>query len=126
MHERDALVAQIEVDLPGDVALVELIEQGLRIGVEQLGVAAHHPADERPSGQLVELLGFERLDLAHAVLESLRDVGDRQRSLGAQPSERPPGPGTSGRRTGFGRLVHSNRPFCSSWYSFDPGKRRRS
>jgi len=34
--------------------LVELIEQGLRIGVEQLGVAAHHPAHERRSGQLVE------------------------------------------------------------------------
>src|SRR6266705_1041484 len=126
MHERDALVAQIEVDLLGDVALLELIEQRLRIGVEQLGVAAQHSADERRSGQLVELLGFERLDLARAVLESLRDVGDRQLALSAQRSEHPPGSGPGGRRTGFGRLIHSIRPFCSSWYSFDPGKRRRS
>jgi len=28
MHERDALVAQVEVDLRGNVALVELVEQG--------------------------------------------------------------------------------------------------
>src|SRR6267378_464917 len=95
MHERDALVAQVEVDLPGNVALVEL-------------------------------LGLERLDLARTVFESLRDVGDRQLALDAHLSEHPPGSGPGGRRTEFGRFVHSNRPFCSSWYSFDPGKRRRS
>src|SRR5216117_1345484 len=116
MYERDALVAQIEVYLPGHIALFELNEQGLRVRLEQLGVAAHHPADERRSRQLVELLGFERLDLARAVLEPLRYVRDRELALGAQLSEHPPGSGPGGRHTGFSRLVHSNRPFCSSWY----------
>jgi len=94
--------------------LVELIEQGLRVRLKQLGVAAHHPAHERRSGQLVELLGFERLDLAHAVLESLRDVGDRQLALGAQLSEHPPGSGPAegapGSAVSFIRTVLSAVP----------------
>src|SRR5260221_501791 len=122
----DALVAQIEVDLPGDVTLVKRAQDRLRIRFEQLGVTAHHASHERRSGQLVELLRFERLDLTHAVFESLRDVGDRQLALGAQLREQPSGPGVDGRCVGFDRLVHSNRPFCSSWYSFEPGKRLRS
>src|SRR3989442_465899 len=63
---------------------------------------------------------------AHAVLESLRDIGDRQLTLEAQLREHASGPGFDGRSAGFNFLIHSNRPFCSSWYSFDPGKRRRS
>src|SRR6267378_733097 len=124
--EGDALVAQIEVDLPGKVTLLERAQNRLRIRFEQLGIAAHHPAHERRSGQLVELLGFERLDLTHAVFESLRDVGDRQLTLGAQLREQLSGPARDGRYVGFEPLVHSNRPFCSSWYSFEPGKRLRS
>src|SRR5258708_530365 len=122
----DALVAQIEVDFPRNVTLLERAQNRLRIRFEQLGVTAHHPAHEGRSGQLVELLGFERLDLTHAVFEALRDVGDRQLTLGAQLREQPSGPGLHGRYVGFDPLVHSNRPFCSSWYSFEPGKRLRS
>src|SRR5258706_1191517 len=122
----DALVAQIEVDLLGNVTLVKCAQNRLRIRFEQLGVTPHHAAHERRSGQLVELLRFERLDLTHAVFESLRDVGDRQLALGAQLREQPSGPGVDGSYVGFDLLVHSNRPFCSSWYSFEPGKRLRS
>src|SRR6266852_376728 len=121
----DALVAQIEVDLTGNVLLLERAQHRLRIRFEQLGVTAHHPAHEGRSGQLVELLGFERLDLTHAVFEALRDVGDRQLTLGAQLREQPSGPGLHGRYVGFDPLVHSYRPFCSSWYSFELGKRLR-
>ena len=107
MRKGDALVAQVEVDLRGDVSLIERVEHRLRIRVEQLGVAAHHPADESRPRQLVELLGFERFDLARAVFEALRDVGDRQFALDAQLREHWSRPGVDGRCNRFGGLAHS-------------------
>jgi len=83
LRERDAVVAQIEIDLAGDVTLVERTQYGFRIGLEQLGVAAHHATNESRPGEPVELLGLEGLDLPYAVLEALRDVGYRELALGA-------------------------------------------
>src|SRR5581483_235471 len=80
-----------------------------------------HAAHERRPRQPRELLGLERLDLAHRVLEPLRDVRDRELALGAQAREQPPGRDVRGNR-----VAHSYLPFCSCWYSADPAKRRRS
>src|SRR5689334_10039161 len=110
-RKRDAFVAEIEIHFSGDVTLLQRLQYGLRIGLEQLGVAAYHSADESRPGQSVELLGLEGLDLAGAVFEPLRDVGDGKFALGAQLGESTPGPD---RDSGFDRLIQSNRPFCNS------------
>ena len=62
-----------------------------------------------------------RLDLAHRVLEPMRDVRDRELALGAQAREQPPGRDVRGNR-----VAHSYLPFCNCWYSGEPANRRRS
>jgi len=110
-----------KIDLVDEAALAQ-VERRLRT----INATARIVRTQNASLPLDQVLNVGAFDLARAVFEALRDVGDRQIALAAQLREHPSRTDRDGGRSGFGCLAHSKRPFCNSWYSFDPGKRRRS